>query len=166
MTTPTIEQLLMLVDRAERGRLTPPEATALRAGLAALDAARRSAGGTQTALQAARTAQRQAETERDSARRWAVALESEAAELRAACQEAARFLRVLYAALPGGMEVYLQRIRTAGRSLQAALESPETPSGAATGPHDAPHTPDAPEGHPSPERPTRGRTGARTSTED
>jgi hypothetical protein len=40
---PTARQLLILADRAERGPLTADEAARLRAGIAALDFARRSA---------------------------------------------------------------------------------------------------------------------------
>ncbi|WP_327223061.1 hypothetical protein OG229_02630 [Streptomyces platensis] len=54
MAKPTTEQLLILVDRAERGRLSAEEAAVLRAGIANLDAARRSAGGLQRALHDAR----------------------------------------------------------------------------------------------------------------
>lgn len=50
---PTTEQLLILVDRADRG-LTPEEQAVLRAGIQRLDATRRSAGGTQAALRATR----------------------------------------------------------------------------------------------------------------
>jgi hypothetical protein len=42
---PTREQLIVLVDRAERGQLTAAEAGRLRQGIAALDAGRRSSGG-------------------------------------------------------------------------------------------------------------------------
>ncbi|MEV7466183.1 hypothetical protein AB0O20_06660 [Streptomyces kronopolitis] len=51
---PTVEQLLILVDRAERGPLSAEEVAVLRAGIANLDAARRSAGGLQRALHDAR----------------------------------------------------------------------------------------------------------------
>lgn len=51
---PTVEQLLILADRAERGPLSAEEAAVLRAGIANLDAARRSAGGLQRALHEAR----------------------------------------------------------------------------------------------------------------
>lgn len=54
MTHPTTAQLLILVDRAEKGRLTADEATVLRVGIASLDAARRSAGGLQAALRTIR----------------------------------------------------------------------------------------------------------------
>ncbi|MEC4016038.1 hypothetical protein [Streptomyces sp. H27-D2] len=50
----TLAQLLHLVDRARRGTILPPELDDLRAGIVALDAARRSAGGLQTALLTAR----------------------------------------------------------------------------------------------------------------
>lgn len=50
MTAPTPEQLAVLVDRAAR-RLQPDEGELLRAGFAALVAARRSAGGLQAANQ-------------------------------------------------------------------------------------------------------------------
>ncbi|MGA4875909.1 hypothetical protein [Streptomyces lydicamycinicus] len=51
---PTVEQLLILADRAERGPLSAEEAAVLRTGIANLDAARRSAGGLQRALHDAR----------------------------------------------------------------------------------------------------------------
>lgn len=50
---PSPEQLRVLVDRAAR-RLTAEEGELLRAGFAALEASRRSAGGLQAALQKAR----------------------------------------------------------------------------------------------------------------
>lgn len=49
-TPPTMAEVLNLVSRTERGPLQLAEAARLREGLAALDAARRSAGGTQRAL--------------------------------------------------------------------------------------------------------------------
>jgi catalase (peroxidase I) len=55
VTPPSTAQLLILVDRAEKGRLTADEVTVLRAGIASLDAARRSAGGLQAALRAIKT---------------------------------------------------------------------------------------------------------------
>lgn len=44
-TAPTVRQLLILADRAERGQLTADEAARLRAGIRAMDSARRSASG-------------------------------------------------------------------------------------------------------------------------
>ena len=44
-TLPTARQLLILADRAERGQLTADEATRLRAGIRAMESARRSAAG-------------------------------------------------------------------------------------------------------------------------
>jgi hypothetical protein len=53
MTTPTTEQLLILADRAGRGRLTPAEVAVLRAGIQALadqrENDRRTIGGLQAA---------------------------------------------------------------------------------------------------------------------
>ncbi|MEV8477872.1 hypothetical protein [Streptomyces sp. NPDC051173] len=51
--SPTLEQMLILVGRARAG-LTPEEAAVLHAGITGLDAARRSVGGLQAALHAAR----------------------------------------------------------------------------------------------------------------
>lgn len=48
---PTARQLLILADRAERG-LTPAEADRLRAGIRAMDTARRSAAGSAGAVAA------------------------------------------------------------------------------------------------------------------
>lgn len=48
---PTVEQLLILVDRAERGRLSGAEGAVLRTAVAAMGAARRAAGGGQAAGQ-------------------------------------------------------------------------------------------------------------------
>lgn len=52
MTPPTTEQLLILADRAGRGRLTPAEAAVLRAGIARQAEQLRKSGATNAGLQA------------------------------------------------------------------------------------------------------------------
>lgn len=65
MTVPTAEQLAVLVERACR-HLEPDEAALLRAGVARLEATRRSLGGTRSAL---RRAEQRAQDAEDTARR-------------------------------------------------------------------------------------------------
>lgn len=62
-SVPTLAQLLHLVDRAASGRLLPAEALLLRQGLERGEQSARSLGGTQAALQAARSALKAAESE-------------------------------------------------------------------------------------------------------
>lgn len=50
------------------------------------------------------------------------ALYDERDQLLKACRDVRRFLTVLHAALPGGMDVYLTRIKLARRKLDAALD--------------------------------------------
>lgn len=86
--------------------------------------------------------------ERDAARRWAVALESETAELRAAIDRV-RAVADDMASTTGA--------RTWAGWLREALTAP---SGVATGPQGS----DGPEGRAALEKPSGGRTDSRTDT--
>ncbi|QIP82729.1 hypothetical protein GLX30_30280 [Streptomyces sp. Tu 2975] len=64
---PTVKQLLVLADRAERGPLSAAEASRLREGIAALETSRRSKAGR---IHAALDRQQQAEEEIAAVRRF------------------------------------------------------------------------------------------------
>jgi hypothetical protein len=108
---PTLDQLLNLANRAEyKGGLTAAEATRLREGLRAGDAARRSAGGLQRALK----------NERAQVR-----------ELEAAARLVAATAEVIEA---NGLTWAADSVR---RALTGSLDS-QAPAGAATTTPDAP----------------------------
>lgn len=55
-------------------------------------------------------------------------LYAERDRLRSTCKDVQRFLGVLYASLPGGLDVYLQRIKAARLRIGRALADTEADS--------------------------------------
>ncbi len=120
---------------------------------------------------------RQVSAERDTARRWAVALERELAARDAQLAGAvwcADEARDGYNRMCGrfvAAAAALARVRQlmaddpcgiySDEEIRTAIDGPNTPSEAATGPHGAPQSPSGPEDATTPERPPSGRTGAR-----